>query len=179
MNHPSSNALAITRPVLGFLQWLNVGYALAITGLVVFCLFRPDFMYAALKIEPGPKGNLLSACLLAVATLGVVGAALVHFVLRHLRAMVETVRAGDPFIADNARRLQAIAWLVMAGEFVRLGIGVVGRIAAPIARELGIHVDKNLVQFSLAPWLCVLLLFVLAGVFAHGTRMRDDLEGTV
>jgi len=24
-----------------------------------------------------------------------------------------------------------------------------------------------------------LLLFVLAGVFAHGSRMRDDLDGTV
>ena len=33
--------------------------------------------------------------------------------------------------------------------------------------------------FSFAPWLAVLLLFVLAGVFAHGARMRADLEGTV
>ena len=178
MNQPS-NALAITRPALQVLQWLNGLYALAIAGLVTFCLVFPDFMYAALKVEPGALASRLSTCLLLVATLGVVGAGLVHFVLRHLRAMVETVRAGDPFVAGNARRLQAIAWLVMAGEFVRLGVGAVGRIAAPIARELGIHVDKNLVQFSLTPWLCVLLLFVLAGVFAHGTRLRDDLEGTV
>jgi hypothetical protein len=28
-------------------------------------------------------------------------------------------------------------------------------------------------------WLAVLLLFVLARVFDYGTRMRDDLEGTV
>jgi hypothetical protein len=34
-------------------------------------------------------------------------------------------------------------------------------------------------SFSLAPWLAVLLLFVLAQVFDHGARMRDDLEGTV
>jgi hypothetical protein len=33
--------------------------------------------------------------------------------------------------------------------------------------------------FSFAPWLSVLLLFVLAGVFTQGARMRDDLEGTV
>jgi len=33
--------------------------------------------------------------------------------------------------------------------------------------------------FSFAPWLAVLLLFVLAGVFAKGARMRADLEGTV
>jgi hypothetical protein len=178
MNQPT-NALAITRPLLLGLQWLNGLYGAAIAGLVAFCMIRPDFMLRALKVEAGPPADRLSMCLLAVATLGVVGAVLVHFVLRHLRAMVETVRAGDPFVASNARRLQGIAWLVMAGEFVRLAIGGVGRIAAPIARELGIHVDRNLVQFSLTPWLCVLLLFVLAGVFAHGTRLRDDLEGTV
>ena len=33
--------------------------------------------------------------------------------------------------------------------------------------------------FSFAPWLAVLLLFVLAGVFTHGARIREDLEGTV
>jgi hypothetical protein len=178
MSQPS-NALAVTRPLLVALQWLNGLYALAIAGLVTFCVFRPDFLYAALKIEPGALGNTLAACLLGIATLGVIGAGLVHFVLRHLRAMVETVRAGDPFVAGNARRLQAIAWLVMAGEFVRLGVGALFYVAAPIARTLGIEVDRTAVQFSLAPWLAVLLLFVLAGVFAHGARMRADLEGTV
>ena len=34
-------------------------------------------------------------------------------------------------------------------------------------------------SFSVTGWLAVLLLFVLARVFDHGTRMRDDLEGTV
>ena len=33
--------------------------------------------------------------------------------------------------------------------------------------------------FAFAPWLAVLLLFVLSGVFAQGARMRADLEGTV
>ena len=33
--------------------------------------------------------------------------------------------------------------------------------------------------FSIAPWFAVLMLFVLSGVFAQGTRMRADLEGTV
>ena len=33
--------------------------------------------------------------------------------------------------------------------------------------------------FSIAPWLAVLMLFVVSGVFAHGARMRVDLEGTI
>ena len=177
MSQPS-NAQAVTRPLLVALQWLNGLYALAIAGLVTFCVFRPDFMYAALKVEPGALGNQLVTGLFAVTVIGIAGAALVHFVLRHLRAMVDTVRAGDPFVADNARRLQAIAWLVLAGEVLRLAVGAVVAIATPIAKALGIDVDID-IQFSLAPWLAVLLLFVLAGVFAHGTRMRADLEGTV
>ena len=32
---------------------------------------------------------------------------------------------------------------------------------------------------SPAVWLAVLLLFVLARVFDHGARMREELEGTV
>ena len=33
--------------------------------------------------------------------------------------------------------------------------------------------------FSISGWLAVLLTFLLARVFAEGTHMRDDLEGTV
>jgi hypothetical protein len=33
--------------------------------------------------------------------------------------------------------------------------------------------------FTFTPWLAVLMLFVLSGVFAQGARMRADLEGTV
>ena len=82
--------------------------------------------------------------------------------------------AGDPFVAGNARRLQAIAWWVLAGEVLRLAIGATAWAASSPAQ--GLDLDTG---FSLAPWLAVLLLFVLARVFAEGTRLRDDLEGTV
>ena len=175
---PTPSALAISGPLLVVLQWLNGLYAVAIAGLAVFALANPAFMRAALKFPPGEAGTGLTICLFAVVGLGIAAAVLVHFVLRHLRAMVETVRAGDPFVAANAQRLQAIAWLVMGGEVLRLAIGAVARIATPIAQSLGMDMDIR-IQFSLAPWLAVLLLFVLAGVFREGARMRADLEGTV
>ena len=46
----------------------------------------------------------------AVAALGVVAIFLNYAVLKRLLAIVETVRAGDPFVAANAYRLNAIAW---------------------------------------------------------------------
>jgi FtsH-binding integral membrane protein len=85
-----------------------------------------------------------------------------------------TLRVGDPFIVENARRLQAIAWSVLAGEGLRL---VVVAIAAAVTTPS--HPVNLGVRFSFAPWLAVLMLFVLAGVFAHGARMREDLAGTV
>ena len=78
------------------------------------------------------------------------------------------------FVAGNARRLQAIAWWVLAGEVLRLAIGATAWAASSPAQ--GLDLDTG---FSLAPWLAVLLLFVLARVFAEGTRLRDDLAGTV
>jgi hypothetical protein len=54
---------------------------------------------------------------------------------------------------------------------------VIGGIAASISTEAQ-PLDVGL-GLSLTRWIAVLLLFVLAGVFEHGARMRADLEGTV
>jgi hypothetical protein len=59
---------------------------------------------------------------------------------------------------------------VLAIELLRLAIVAI----ASAVWEPG-HMGGS----SFTPWLSVLLLFVLAGVFAHGARMRADLEGTV
>lgn len=48
----------------------------------------------------------------AVAVLGLVTIPLNYVLLKRLLAIVETVRAGDPFVAANALRLQAIAWVM-------------------------------------------------------------------
>jgi hypothetical protein len=88
--------------------------------------------------------------------------------------MVLTVRAGDPFVAENARRLHEIAGAVLVLELLHLAVGAIAKSDAFAAR--GIHIDWS---FSFTPWVAVLLLFVLARVFEHGARMRADLEGTV
>ena len=56
-------------------------------------------------------------------------------------------------------------------------IVVVGLVVATIAAL--VWEPWKFEAFSFAPWLAVLLLFVLADVFARGARMRDDLAGTV
>jgi hypothetical protein len=94
--------------------------------------------------------------------------------LKRLLAMVGTVRAGDPFVAANAYRLNAIAWILLALQLISLVIGLVGKAVSTPAHPL--HLDAG---FSPSGWLAVVLTFVLARVFAEGTLMREDLEGTV
>lgn len=55
-----------------------------------------------------------------------------------------------------------------------LVIGGIGKAVSNSAHPL--HLDAG---FSVSGWLAVLLTFILARVFAEGTLMREDLEGTV
>ena len=88
--------------------------------------------------------------------------------------LVMGLRAGDPFVASNADRLQTIAWVLLALQILSVIIaGIADAVAMP-----GHPIDID-AGFSINGWLAVLLAFVLARVFAEGARMRDDLEGTV
>ena len=110
----------------------------------------------------------------AIAALGVVAILLNYTILKRLVAIVETVQGRDPFVAANAYRLQAIAWVLLALQLLSLAIAAIAKAistpAIPFVLDAG---------FSINGWLAVLLTFVLARVFAEGTLMREDLEGTV
>jgi hypothetical protein len=57
-----------------------------------------------------------------------------------------------------------------------LHIGVVAIASAVSTRDVPLRISDN---FNPTGWLAILLLFVLAQVFREGTRMREDLAGTV
>src|SRR5690349_7812999 len=86
------------------------------------------------------------------------------WVVTGLRAIVRTVRSGDPFVSANAQRLQAIAWTLLALQLLSLVVGAIARSVSAIAPP--VHIDAG---FSIAGWLAVLLTFLLARVFAEGT----------
>ena len=105
---------------------------------------------------------------------------------RHRRRPARPCRA-DPAAGDrrhgrrrrsvrggNAARLQTIAWALLGLELLHLAGGAIAALASSPADPLDIGWS-----FSFTGWLAVLLLFVLARVFDHGARMREDLEGTI
>ena len=169
----SSTALPIAHVVLRILIVLNWLMAAAILALL-FALPNERWIMAAFKLAPSPDTDRLIMGLRAVAVLGLVGIPLNYAVLKRLIAIVETVRAGDAFVAANADRLQAIAWTLLGLQLLSIVIGAIGKAISSPAHP--VHLDAG---FSINGWLAVLLTFVLARVFAEGTRMRDDLEGTV
>ena len=170
MTRTSAHALAAARPIIQVLTVLNILYALGIAALFTASFFMADWPMKPLGYDIATMHPQLPAVIRAIEIIGLVGAALVHSILRRLLAIVDSVRAGDPFILDNAQRLHVIAWSVLAIELLRLIV---------LAISTAVSMEGDMGGFSLAPWLAVLLLFVLAGVFSRGARMRADLEGTV
>ena len=170
---PSSAALPIAHVVLRILIVLNWLSGAAILALLVV-MPNEQWIMSAFKLSPSPEAERLVMGLRAIAVLGLAAIPLNHAVLKRLLAIVETVRAGDPFVAANASRLQAIAWVLLALNLLSIVIGAIAKTVSTPAHPL--HIDAG---FSINGWLAVLLTFLLARVFAEGALMREDLEGTV
>lgn len=169
-----STALPAAYLVLRILIVLNWLSGAAILTLLIAMIVAERWTFTALGIPPSPELRPMIMGLRAIPVLGLVAIPLNDAVLRRLRAIVETVRSGDPFVAANAYRLQAIAWVLLALQLLSLGIGAMGKAISTPSHPL--HLDAG---FSASGWLAVLLTFVLARVFAEGALMREDLEGTV
>ena len=169
----SSAALPFAHGVLRILIVLNWLMGAAILALLVV-IPNEQWIMSAFKISPSPEAERLVMGLRAVAVLGLAVIPLNYVVLKRLLAIVETVRAGDPFVTANAYRLQAIAWALLALQLLSVVIGGIAKAISTKAHP--VHLDAG---FSINGWLAVLLTFLLARVFAQGALMREDLEGTV
>ena len=169
----SSAALPIAYVVLRILVVANWLMAAMILALLI-ALPNRQWIMSAFDLSPSPDAERVIMALRAIAVLGLTTIPLNYMVLRRLLAIVETVRAGDPFVAANAHRLQAIAWALLALQLLSIVIGAIGKAVSSPAHPVDIDAG-----FSINGWLAVLLTFLLARVFAEGTLMREDLEGTV
>jgi hypothetical protein len=173
MSRHYSAALPIAYLFLRLLIILNWLVGAAILALLVI-MPNEQWIMSAFKLSPSPDADRLVLGLRAVAVLGLVTIPINYAILKRLLAMVATVRAGDPFVAANAYRLQAIAWLLLALQLLSIAIAAIGKVVSSPTHP--VHLDAG---FSINGWLAVLLTFVLARVFVEGALMREDLEGTV
>jgi hypothetical protein len=174
MSRPTSTALPIAYVGLRILIVLNWLYGAVVLAILVGMFEAEQWMMTALGVPPTAQSGALIIGMRAIAALGLVAVPLNLALLKRLVAMVLTVRAGNPFVAANAYRLQVIAWFLLGQQMLSLLIGLIAKSVLTPGHPL--HVDSG---FSPSGWLAVILTFVLARVFAEGTLMRQDLEGTV
>lgn len=168
-----SSALPIASVLVVIFIVLNILAGVAILALLLVMPNR-EWIISALDLTGSPNAEKVIWGLRAVAALGVVCIAFNHLILSRLFAILKTVRVGDPFIAENAFRLQAIAWFLLILQLLSLAIAAIGKTISTTAHP--VDLDAGL---SPAGWLAVLLTFVLARVFAEGAIMRRELEGTI
>ncbi|MGE5723472.1 MAG: DUF2975 domain-containing protein [Sphingomonadales bacterium] len=170
-SHPS--VLSLSRLVLRALVLINFAVGAFIVAMLVASFAAGDRFFFMLGARVDANPALVPAMRL-IMVIGIGGVPIAHVLLTRLLAIVETVRIGDPFVPPNAARLQTIAWALLGLELLHLAVGAVAAAASTKAAPLDIGWS-----LSVTDWLAILLLFVLARVFDQGTRMREDLEGTV
>jgi hypothetical protein len=173
MSRSYSAALPIAYVVLRFLVVLNWLVGAAILTLLV-AMPHEQWILKSFDLSPSPDADRLILGLRAIAVVGLVTIPLNHAILKRLLAMVETVRRGDPFVAANAYRLRTIAWVLLALQLLSLLVAAIAKMISSPAHP--VNMDAG---FSVNGWLAVLMTFILARVFAEGTLMREDLEGTI
>jgi Protein of unknown function (DUF2975) len=125
--------------------------------------------------QPTPAQLLLSVAV------GLLPLLLVVAVLWLLRGLARSVRQGDPFGAANVRRLRRLGLLLLLGYPVMVTITRLLQdwlvTTLPVLPLGGIGTTLDVINiFAL---LAGLGMFLLAEVFAHGLRLREDVEGTI
>jgi hypothetical protein len=156
--------------ILGILAFAGIIVAIAIPGVLVV---GAEFVEAPHLNPLSPQYKALICVLLA----GVAG--VLYLLWRFFRSMLAIVRSvgdGDPFIPDNADRLTAMGWTMLAINIAAMPLAALGAYIAQLVGENDVSLKAG-VDFG--GIILILTLFVLARVFRHGAALRADLEGTV
>jgi hypothetical protein len=182
MTSPGNDLLLLAGKVITVLIQFFLALSAAVVALVlpILALFGTDIAEgfsdgSGVAIESLPVVPLGSFLLLVLA---VIAALFVFF--GKLRAIINTVGEGDPFVPANAERLSLMAWLLLGAQLLSWPLAVLALQLAEWADELeNVDITLEMDGLDLTGILMVIVLFILARVFKHGAAMREDLEGTV
>lgn len=156
---------------------LVLGMVAVAIGIVAMTLAGMGYLPEAVRVEFDPAPDGRTAWLLVGTMIGALAAlALSYDFTARLARIIDTVGEGDPFIMDNAVRLNRMAWLALAVQIVSIPAALLGGWAEMNLEAGTFEFDSDISLTGLA---LALLLFILARVFREGARMRDELEGTV
>jgi hypothetical protein len=158
--------------MLGLLALAGVGLLL---GMPVVLAMQSTVLAKLAQHAGHAVGADIVAGIGATMALLAVISGLACWFLLVLRRIIDSVATGDTFAAINAERLTRMGWLTVAIQVLAIPVGALANWVDLAVRGNG----RPEFGIGLGGVLMALLLFVLARVFREGTRMREDLEGTV
>lgn len=156
---------------LNVLNWV-LGAAFVLLLVLTFAFEGRITATLATQYPEGQAGTLLRDGRL-VLLVGLAGWAPARLLFVRLTAILRTVETGDAFIVENGERLRAIGWALLALQVLDLAYGW---LALNVSAATGEYFGWS---FSIAGWLSILLVFVLAQIWTQGAAMRDELNATV
>ncbi len=171
-------------------HWLlNAAMLVCAFGGTVLCITLGALagMAAGFWMPPGvpallkgvPAGHVFLIVALAVL-FGIAILALAILIFRTIRQIVDSAVSGDPFVVENADRLARVGWLLVGICVVQLTASATMGAIIPAQLKGDLKFDGfGGFDFSPLGLLAILLIFVLAQIFRHGSEMRAELEGTV
>ena len=159
---------------------VGIGAAAMAVATPAALFFQGDIVKGIAEGTEIPVHDLPFASLAGVLGIGFLMLAAMFVFFGKLRAIIDTVGAGEPFEPANADRLGLMAWLLLGVQALMWPLaGLAMALAEWAQRYDEVDLDIGADSFSLTGILMVLVLFILARVFRHGAAMREDLEGTV
>jgi Protein of unknown function (DUF2975) len=157
------------------IAWIGnrIFLAALILGLLLSFIFSGQFAEWILGGNLGGDLHSATSGIRWLIVIGIVGSATTDRIFVALAQVIATVSAGDPFVLKNAHRLRTIGWALFVLQLLDIPAGLLGRFYP----AMGSAAPSDTI--SIVGWISVLMVFVLSRVFAAGSAMRDELEGTV
>lgn len=154
--------------------------ALAGAALIIgipLVMFMQDTITREAAAEFGdPNFAFPTLAVIAVMVLALAIMVMGFYFLSRLGRIIDTVGDGDPFVPENAERLTMMAWLMLGVQVLAVPAAGLALYIAKTMEEQDATVDASL-DFS--GIILIIVLFILARVFRQGTKMREELEGTI
>lgn len=161
---------SILKTALDVVFWALIAGSAVVALAAVAALFVGSGN-VTLSADDGPvRDPLVIGGGLALALLALGGLIVITQALRRVFA---TLTAGEPFQADNIRRLRLIGFTLAGLELLSYAARAYAAAVAPGAVE---RIDY---WPNFTAWFAVLVVFVLAEVFREGARLRQEADLTI